>query len=252
MDTAFFQSFLFIWAGLAVVTFVGLFFIAVPYGRFSRGGWGPTLNPRLGWCLMESPSALVFALWFFIGPLSWMPVSIVFFLMWEMHYVYRAFAYPLRMRGDEHRMPALISGFAFLFNSTNATLNGLFLFSLSGGYPVSWLWDARFVVGAVLFVIGYAVNQHADAVLLNLRKDGTREYKIPYGGLYRWVSSPNYLGEIVEWIGWAVATWSLPGAVFALWSVANLAPRARANHGWYRNHFPDYPLKRKALIPFVW
>jgi protein-S-isoprenylcysteine O-methyltransferase Ste14 len=66
------------------------------------------------------------------------------------------------------------------------------------------------------------------------------------------VSSPNYLGEITIWLGWALATWSLPGLAFAFWTVANLLPRARANHTWYRQTFPDYPAERKALIPKVW
>lgn len=252
MNLPFFDTFLLVWAGLAVFVFALLFFITVPYGRHTRKGWGPTLDPGTGWLIMEAPSALVFALWFLLGAYSRTPAMIVFFLMWEMHYAYRAFVYPLRMRGDEHRMPALISGFAFLFNSINSTMNGLYLFSFSGGYPVSWFRDVRFVAGALLFLLGYAINRHADAVLLNLRKDGTKEYRIPHGGLYRWISSPNYFGEIIEWVGWAVATWSLPGAVFALWTVANLAPRARANHRWYRNRFGDYPAKRRALIPFVW
>jgi hypothetical protein len=56
----------------------------------------------------------------------------------------------------------------------------------------------------------------------------------------------------MEWAGWAVLTWSFAGASFAAWTVANLAPRARANHLWYRKNFPAYPPERKALIPRVW
>ena len=65
------------------------------------------------------------------------------------------------------------------------------------------------------------------------------------------MSCPNYLGEIVEWIGWAILTWSLAGASFAVWTAANLAPRALSNHRWYREQFTDYPPARRALIPFV-
>jgi len=57
---------------------------------------------------------------------------------------------------------------------------------------------------------------------------------------------------MVIWAGWALATWSLPGMLFAFWTVANLAPRARANHRWYQEHFPDYPPGRKALLPGIW
>ena len=108
------------------------------------------------------------------------------------------------------------------------------------------------MIGLILFLAGYGVNRWADLTLRGLRRPGETGYKIPYGGLFRWVSCPNYLGEIVEWFGWALTTWSLPGLAFALWTVANLAPRARAHHAWYHDHFPDYPPERKALIPGIW
>ncbi|MHA1318096.1 MAG: hypothetical protein ACTSQ6_11365, partial [Candidatus Heimdallarchaeaceae archaeon] len=60
------------------------------------------------------------------------------------------------------------------------------------------------------------------------------------------------LGEITEWVGWAIMTFSIPGLVFAFWTIANLAPRARSNHKWYLENFPDYPKNRKALIPFIY
>jgi 3-oxo-5-alpha-steroid 4-dehydrogenase 1 len=75
---------------------------------------------------------------------------------------------------------------------------------------------------------------------------------VPHGGGYRFVSSPNYLGEILEWAGWAVAAWSPAGAAFAAYTIANLAPRAADHHRWYRERFPDYPPARRALVPFVW
>ena len=65
------------------------------------------------------------------------------------------------------------------------------------------------------------------------------------------MSSPNYLGEIIEWTGWAIATWSLAGTAFAVYTAANLASRAFANHRWYRDRFPDYPSDRRALVPFL-
>ena len=71
-------------------------------------------------------------------------------------------------------------------------------------------------------------------------------------GLYRFVSCPNYLGEVVEWCGFALLTFSLPGLLFAVWTAANLVPRARTHHEWYRRTFPEYPAGRKAIIPFVW
>ena len=40
--------------------------------------------------------------------------------------------------------------------------------------------------------------------------------------MHKYISAPNYFGEIVEWIGWAILTWSISGLVFALWTIANL------------------------------
>jgi protein-S-isoprenylcysteine O-methyltransferase Ste14 len=140
----------------------------------------------------------------------------------------------------------------FVYNAGNAYINARHLFYLSGGYPQTWLADPRFITGFGLFIAGYATNRWADRALLRLRTSGETGYKIPYGGLFDWVSCPNYLGEIIEWVGWAIATWSLPGLSFAVWTIANLAPRARAHHAWYRANFLDYPNERKALIPGVW
>ena len=78
------------------------------------------------------------------------------------------------------------------------------------------------------------------------------DYKIPYGGLFKWISCPNYFGEIIEWIGWAIATWSLAGLAFAVWALANLVPRSQSNHQWYIKYFEEYPKDRKILIPKIW
>ena len=112
--------------------------------------------------------------------------------------------------------------------------------------------DIRFVTGIFLFLAGMLININADKILIDLRKPGTLEHNIPQDGLYHWISCPNYFGEIVEWIGFAIMTWSLPGFAFALWTSANLLPRAAAHHRWYREHFDDYPRDRKAVIPFIW
>ena len=58
-------------------------------------------------------------------------------------------------------------------------------------------------------------------------------------------------GEIIEWIGWAILTWSLSGFVFAIWTIANLVPRAFTHHKWYQENFSDYPKNRKAIIPGI-
>ena len=240
------------WLVLAAVVATTLFFVIVPYGRHARKGWGPQMNTRLGWVVMEAPAVVVFAAFFLMGDYLHSISAWLLFAMWQVHYVYRAFIYPLRLRGAGKRMPVVVVVMGVLFNVVNGYMNGRYLCTLSGGYTNQWLRDPRFVVGSAIFATGLLFNRQADATLRRLRRPERGGYAIPYGGLYRWVSCPNYLGEMVQWTGWAIATWSPAGLAFAVWTAANLAPRARAHHRWFHEHFADYPPERKALVPGVW
>jgi protein-S-isoprenylcysteine O-methyltransferase Ste14 len=234
---------------LAVVTFVALRFITAPYGRYVRDGWGVTVPARAGWLVMESVSPLLFAVVFWSGPRRTDQVPLVLFAMWQSHYLYRAFVYPFLLRGGS-RMPVTVVLLAIAFNLLNATVNAYWIGWL-GRYPDSWLADPRILAGAGLFAAGLTLHVWADRKLRRLRASSSNGYQIPYGGAYRWVSCPNYLGEMVEWTGWAIATWSPAGLAFALYTAANLAPRAIDHHAWYHQQFPQYPAKRRALIPYV-
>jgi protein-S-isoprenylcysteine O-methyltransferase Ste14 len=178
-------------------------------------------------------------------------VELVFLFIWLTHYVNRGLVFPFRLKSKK-RASILIVCFGIIFNVMNGYLNGRYLGVFSSGYDLTWLTDPRFIAGAAIFIVGLAINLHSDEILLRLRKERSGAYSLPRGGMFELVSCPNYLGEILEWIGWAVATWSLPGLAFALWTAANLVPRAGTNHRWYLKEFEDYPKKRKALLPFVW
>ena len=239
-----------VWCVIGAAVLPLLFFITAPYGRFARQGWGPTLPARSAWVLMESTSVVTTAVAFALGDRH-EGVPLVFFVLWQSHYLYRAWVFPFLLGKGARPMPLSVVAMGASFNLVNAYFNGRWLFSLSPEYAASWLTDPRFVVGVALFVAGLATHLRADQVLRNLRPKGETGYRIPYGGLYRYVSCPNYLGEMVEWAGFALATWSLPGLSFAFWTVANLLPRAISSHRWYRSEFPDYPAERKAVIPFL-
>lgn len=251
-EQAVFNSLLIGWLVLAAVTFIILLFITAPYGRYIRSSWGPSVNNRLGWLLMEMPAPLIFIACFVLGKYTNMVIMLVFFGMWELHYLHRAFIYPFTLHGTRKRMPLVVVSFALVFNLVNGYLNSRHLFTFSGGYLNEWLKDPRFIIGLVLFISGFAINRRADQILRGLRKPDEYGYKIPHDKLFRWISCPNYLGEIIIWIGWAIATWSLAGLAFATWTAANLIPRARSHHAWYKKNFPDYPPERKALIPRLW
>jgi protein-S-isoprenylcysteine O-methyltransferase Ste14 len=247
-----FDRIVFAWLAIAVLVFVLLFFFSAPYGRYARRGWGPAVGNRVGWIIMEAAASISFALCFIYGEHNDSLTALLFLTIWEAHYVQRAFIYPFLLRNKPRSMPWVVILLGLCFNGVNGYLNGHYLFTISSEYTDGWITDPRFMAGAGLFVLGYFVNRRSDGVLRKLRGSGETGYRIPRGYLFRWISSPNYLGEIVLWIGWAMATWSLAGLAFAIWTVANLAPRARAHHRWYQEHFPDYPPDRRALLPALW
>ncbi len=234
---------------LGGLTAINLLFRAAPYGRYTRKGWGPEIGATAGWIIMEAPASLAPLAFFLLGDRR-DTVLWVFTLIWQLHYFHRAFVFPFRRRGGG-TMPLAIALTAVVFNVGNAYLNWRYLATLGPVYDPNWLGDWRFLLGATIFLIGFVINQHADWVLLHLRKPGETGYKIPYGGMYRLISCPNYFGELVEWAGWAILTWSLGGLTFAFWTAANLVPRAMSHHRDYHKRFPEYPAERKAVIPFL-
>lgn len=239
------------WFVFAAVVFVALQFITAPYGRHVRKGWGPIVPGWVAWPLMELPALLTFPICFLLSDRQSDPASIAFLVMWELHYINRGVIYPIRRGSGLHSMPAVITLVAFVTNVGISYLNARWLFTFAPTVGAAWLADPRFLIGATLFVVGFAVNVHSDEVLRALKGASPGRYSIPQGGAYRWVSCPNYLGELIEWAGWAIATWSVPGFAFFLWSASNLTPRARDHHRWYRETFADYPRDRRALIPYV-
>jgi 3-oxo-5-alpha-steroid 4-dehydrogenase 1 len=240
--------------GTAVIVALLLLFVSAPYGRHARSGWGPTMPTKWVWILMESPAVLLFIPVYLMGSRRFELIPLLLLGLWQLHYVNRTFIFPLRMRLEGKRDPVIIAAMAFCYQALNAYVNARHI-SEFGSYDASWLYDPRFLFGVLLFLAGRQLNINSDRILRELRSDapagGERRYSIPQGGGYRWVSCPNYLGEIIEWTGFALASWSLAGAAFAIFTFANLAPRALANHRWYRDKFDDYPQSRRALIPYL-
>jgi len=244
------------WMVLAILVFFVLLKVPAPYGRTVRKGWGPRINARLGWLVMESPAVVFFAAFCcyfraagFDG--NSLPVSLVFVGIWQAHYIQRGLVYPFRLRGGRAKMTVSVVVLAMVFNILNAYFNTAYLFAMRANLGLEWLYGWRFIAGCLLFACGAAINLRCDAILRRLRSGDNREYAIPRGFLFEYVSCPNYLGEIIEWTGWAILTWSPAGLSFAVWTIANLVPRALHYHKWYRDTFGDYPSGRKAIVPFL-
>ena len=241
----------YLWMGIAVCTFIFLFFLSAPYGRHIRPGWGPTIDNRIGWIVMEFTVVVVFL--YFYASNGWPENGFTTFFAgcFLLHYVNRSLIFPFRIHTSGKRMPVVIMLSAMTFNLVNGFFLGYY-FSHFANYPPDWKYHWLFIGGLILFAGGMLINWQADNILIHLRKPGETNYKIPRGSLFHRISCPNHFGETLEWAGFALMTWSLPALTFLIWTAANLIPRAVAHHRWYREHFPDYPNDRKAFIPYVW
>ena len=240
-------TFSLIWIALGVTVFPATLFLTAPFGRHAHDRYGPVMDNRLGWIIMESPAIWCFTTVFLLnagpgGPAAWLLWS-----FWMIHYVNRGLFFPIRIRTRGKRIPILIVLCAFVFQVVNGVLNGAGLHATK--YTADWLTGTNFIVGCLLFFVGWTINLWSDQILLLLRKPGETEYRIPQGGLFRWVSCPNFLGEMIQWIGWAAMCWNLAALSFAIWTIANLVPRGLAHHRWYVENFEDYPTERTAIVP---
>jgi 3-oxo-5-alpha-steroid 4-dehydrogenase 1 len=194
---------------------------------------------------------VVFALWIPFRKFNWHTPASVMIALFFIHYLHRSLVYPLMIRTKGKKMPLVIMLSAMLFNTVNGSLLGNW-FGRFAHYSSDWYFSPMFITGTILFIVGMIINWTSDYYLIRLRGKGDTGYKIPQSGLFKLVASPNLLGEIVEWGGFALLTWSLPALAFFVWTCANLIPRAVANRRWYREKFPEYPAGRKRLIPYLW
>lgn len=250
-----FEIFLWVMSGVALIVFIALYFVRAGYGIFRTAQWGPSVPNKLGWVLMEAPVFVVmFVLWARSGVGFDMP-QYLFFLLFQLHYLQRSFVFPLLMKGRS-RMPVSIMAMGIVFNLLNGVMQagGLFWFPNAGySLGLGYLAHPHAVIGLLLFLAGMGINLHSDHVIRHLRQPGDTRHYLPARGLYRYVTSANYFGELVEWAGFAVLTASPAAWVFVWWTAANLVPRANAIYNKYVGEFGQEAVgRRKRIIPFVY
>ena len=246
----FFSTFIIIWILVALVTFIYLFYVDAPYGRHIRTGWGKNISARVGWVVMESPCVILMTIYAWLVKDQLQIVHTVFLTLWLIHYIHRSFIYPFVIDMTNPKMPISIAASAFFFNIVNVNVQAIGIFYFAE-YAQNWLNSSLFYFGACIFFLGMFINIKSDYLIVALRKENGPGYHMPSKFMHKYISAPNYFGEIIEWIGWAILTWSISGLVFALWTIANLFPRALAHHKWYQEKFSDYPKSRKAIIPGI-
>lgn len=211
------------------------------------------MNGTLAWVIQESPNLImILVCLFYFTPHTWSNslANQILVGLFAIHYIQRTLIFPFLIKGGKPST-FLVFLFALIFCAFNGYIQIRYLTNFS---PLTSkdVYNLHFIVGSLLFCLGMAINIHSDHILRNLRAPGETGYKIPKGGLFNYVSGANFFGEILEWLGFAIACNSLTGLAFFLSTLCNIGPRALHHHYWYRNKFKDeYPKDRKALIPYV-
>ena len=241
MSIAAFNLFLGVMSLTALIVFIALYFVKAGYGIFRTASWGVAISNKLAWILMEAPVFLVMCWMWIHSERRFDPVILTFFVFFQIHYFQRAFVFPLLLTGKS-KMPLAIMSMG----------EWIFYLSPEGMYHSGWFTSAWFIAGSLLFFAGMLMNWHSDYIIRHLRKPGDTRHYLPQKGMYRYVTSANYLGEIIEWAGWAILTCSLSGLVFFWWTVANLVPRANAIWHRYREEFGSEVGGRKRVFPFIY
>lgn len=256
----FYEWFLIIMSGLAIVVFVALQFVTVPYGMTYNSGWGISIRSNIGWMIMEVPVFIaMFLLYLFSFAFhikEFNVVTFAIFILFQTHYLQRSFIFPILMRGT-NKMPLSIIFTGFFFNTCNAFMQGgwLFFFCPDNYYPLSWFWSPQFIIGTVIFFLGMAINMQSDRIIRNLRQDDKdNNYYLPKGGFFNKINSANYFGELLEWFGFAILSWSIAGWVFLLWSCANIIPRSKRVYERYSQFWGDdfKKLNRYKIFPWIY
>lgn len=237
-----------IWTLVPLLIFPIMLKVRAPYGRHVRKGWGPMVDNHWTWFWMELPALLAFPLMAAFGPTEKDLISWILIALWSIHYFNRVLIFPFRIQTKGKKMPVSVGLMAVFFNLMNGGINGYYIGFVNG---TSGAFTMLTIIGVLLYFTGFLINNMADSKLIALRKQGNG-YQIPRGWLFEYISCPNHFGEIIEWLGFAILAMNPAAWSFAVWTFCNLAPRACNHHTWYKEHFSDYPKKRKALLPYLW
>lgn len=106
------------------------------------------------------------------------------------------------------------------------------------------------MVGLAIFVVGELCNAAVHGHLSSLRSRGGTERKIPTGLGFSLVTCPNYMFEVIAWIGAIVATRSWALAVSLVVGCYYMGTWAKGKERAYREEFGDkYKKKRYVMLP---
>eukprot|EP00961_Rhodomonas_salina_P016031 215796-Rhodomonas_salina.1 len=96
--------------------------------------------------------------------------------------------------------------------------------------PSSWQQQ----VGFLVLWFGEFGTVYYHNLLANLRQPGDKRYKVPSGGLFKYVCCPHYLFELIAFIGLAILSNHVVGITTVISMTGYLLGRSAATLKWYQ------------------
>ena len=162
--------FAYIWIAIGFISFPLILKYDAPYGRHTSSDWGPLVDNKLAWIIMELPALILCPLIVFLSENILSNLTKFFILLWIIHYFNRSVVFPLRIKTKKKKMPFIIAFLAIVFNIVNGLINGLYFSNIGYNYPESWIASPQFIFGIIIFIFGFYINNVSDSYLINLRK----------------------------------------------------------------------------------
>jgi 3-oxo-5-alpha-steroid 4-dehydrogenase len=219
--------------------------LRLPYSKFRTGGG---VNSRAGLTLSYATPIFVYIALWIEGGAPQTPYHLVVLATFLFHFVRRILEI-LFVNSYSRPTPLCALVIIGLLYAGAATSCAFFQVRILG-QPIS---NPVFMLGVLVFAFGELLNGYHHWLLARLRAPGVRIYGVPRGGLFGWVASPHYLGEILSFVGYAMMSDLLPVWGNALVVSAYLASRANTTLKWYQREMPlRIPLGWRRLVPLAY
>jgi hypothetical protein len=191
--------------------------------------------------------------WFFVFSREGLfTYKIFIFAAYQTHLTRRVLECLFVHKSTDKFVPLVLFLAVLLFYSLSClTISTSCAFSLPNNITI--LAVLRMIIGISLFAIGNYHQHKAHVILANLRStNAIKQYFIPYGDWFEYVSCPHYLAEILLYFSMMIM---VPSSInmWGLWSFVtiNLTSTGINTHAWYKNKFGNEYPKRRAVFPFV-
>lgn len=217
----------------------------IPYSKFNKGG---SINIRLAAFLVYFFPLLTYAAFYLQAGAPRSPYHLALLAAFVLHFAKRCLESLFLHRFSKNiGLPVLIV-VSLAYTSVAAQAGRIHNMETPEGAGYA-LASPLLIIGALIMGLGESANLYHHYLLAHLRKDGEKGYRVPEGGLFRYVACPHYLAEIISWFGYALMSRQLGlyGTLFVF--TCYLAARSRRTSAWYKENVAGYPAGRRSLVP---